>query len=69
MIGKIFIRTILMFVSALGALFLFFIGGLLVFAGMMSGEIWIFILGVLVGLGGIFLLLFKDNLAKWIELW
>lgn len=68
MVGWIFKRTLLIFLSWIGAIVLIFFGFGACVAGAASGSTVFIVFGIVLFLGGIFLGMFSKALTKWIEI-
>jgi hypothetical protein len=68
MIGWIFKRTLLIFISWIGAILLMFFGFEACVSGVAGSSTLTVVIGVILFLGGLFLAMFSKALTKWIEI-
>ena len=68
MIKWILKRTLLSCASALGGAFVVFLGLMMLFGGIIGESTPAIVVGIILGLVGIFLLTFSRALGKWIEI-
>jgi hypothetical protein len=68
MVGWIFKRTLLIFVSWIGAILLMFFGFGACISGAAGSSTLLVVIGVILFLGGLFLGMFSKALGKWIQI-
>jgi preprotein translocase subunit Sss1 len=61
----IFKRTLLFFVTTVGAILIGILGFLVFFGGLFSGKGWAVALGLIIGLVGLFLKVFAGRIDRW----
>jgi len=61
----IFKRTMLFFVTTIGAVLLGILGLLLFLGGIFVGRGWAVVLGLVMGLAGLFLKVFAQRIDRW----